>query len=43
VYLFLVFSGFILERRYLTEGISVWLLFMNLENYNDTDIFNMSI
>lgn len=43
MYLFLVFNDLTLERRYLLEEISVWLLFMNLETWNDTHIFNMSI
>jgi hypothetical protein len=41
VYLFHIFSCLTLERRYLLEEISVWLLDMNLETWNDTDIFNI--
>jgi len=43
VSLFLVFSGLTSERRYLLEEISVWLLIMNLETWNDTGIFNVSV
>ena len=43
MYLFLVFSGLTLESRCLLEEISVWLLFMYLETWNDTDIFNILI